>query len=54
MSEQTRTEQPTTPEEAPQVQSAQLTDTDLDNISGGGTGGNAVVNGGGYTSAKPS
>jgi len=50
-SEQTRA----TPDEAPRVESAELGDTDLENVAGGATGGNAVVNGGGgYTSAKPS
>jgi len=56
MSEQTKSDQPqATTGDATQVETAPLADTDLENISGGGTGGNAVVNpGGDYTGAKPS
>ena len=55
MSEQTKSDQPqATTGDATQVETAPLADTDLENISGGGVGGNAVVNGGGgYTAAKP-
>jgi len=55
MSEQTKSEQPQAmTEEATQVESASLADADLENVSGGGVGGNAVVSGGGgYSAAKP-
>jgi len=55
MSEQTTPEQTrATSAEAPRVESAEVNDTDLENVAGGGTGGNAVVSGGGgYSAAKP-